>query len=186
MAQAFRRVRWPKLLFFALVLALVAARWFQERQELAGPPTPSPGAIYTVDRVIDGDTLRLSNGARVRLIGIGTPETKKPDHPIEPWGAEATRFTEKFVADAGGRVRLEFDKERVDQYGRLLAYVYAGDRFLNEELVRAGLANVGGFRFRQSVRRKLRKAEEAARTERRGMWSESRDASSGVSPARVH
>ena len=88
------------------------------------PPESLSEGNYKVERVVDGDTLLLENDARVRLIGVDAPESVKPDHPVEPFGPEASAFTKKWVGKAGNTVRLQFDKERVDQYGRFLAYVW--------------------------------------------------------------
>ena len=62
-----------------VVLVLLLQRWY------AQPETLAPG-VYQVDRVVDGDTLVLANQHRVRLIGADTPETVRPNHPVEPWG----------------------------------------------------------------------------------------------------
>jgi micrococcal nuclease len=107
--------------------------------------TISPGAVEAnaeVDFVIDGDTIDvLIDGTeeRVRLIGIDTPETKKPNTPIECFGPEATSFTTSLLP-VGTPVRLERDIVNRDHFGRLLAYVYrAGDGiFVNYEVLRQG------------------------------------------------
>jgi micrococcal nuclease len=92
--------------------------------------------------VSDGDTVRvrLDSGRveRVRYIGVDTPETVKPDAPGECYAERARDFNERLVGDRD--VRLELDVEERDRYGRLLAYVYAGDVFVNRELVRRGVA----------------------------------------------
>ena len=108
----------------------------------------SSGALTanaTLVGVVDGDTIDVTvDGAeeRVRLIGIDTPETKKPDSPVECFGPEAAAFTESLLPD-GTRLHLERDVEARDQYGRLLAYVFVADSglFVNLEIVRHGLAN---------------------------------------------
>jgi len=149
----------------------VLFRWWQSRREPAPPEALTEGT-YAVGRVVDGDTLVLANGARVRLIGADTPETVKPDHPVEPFGAEATEFTERFVAEAGGQVRLQFDRERLDDYGRFLAYVFDGERMLNEELIREGLATAKThFRYAASMKTRFRRAEDEAKRAGRGIWS---------------
>jgi micrococcal nuclease len=94
--------------------------------------------------VVDGDTVDLAFGdddERVRLIGIDTPETKRPDAPVECYGPEATAFTERLLP-AGTAVRVERDVENRDAYGRLLGYVYRAEDgiFVNYELVRQGYA----------------------------------------------
>ena len=102
----------------------------------------SPNA--TVVYVTDGDTIGVEvDGVeeRVRLIGIDTPETKKPDTPVQCFGPEATAFTESLLP-VGTPVYLERDVEARDPYGRLLAYVYlAGDgTFVNLQIVAEGYA----------------------------------------------
>jgi micrococcal nuclease len=92
-----------------------------------------------VSFVIDGDTLLLDDGSRVRLIGVDTPETHDRTRRPELWGAEADAFTRAIVERGGGRVRLQFDDERLDKYQRYLAYVWIDGKLLNEELIRAGL-----------------------------------------------
>lgn len=160
--------------WIAIALVLVI-QWF-----LVPPPAPpSPGpetlaeGIHAVRRVVDGDTLLLESGARVRLEGIDTPETVREDYPVEPWGPEASQFTKQFIRQAGGRVRLTFGTERLDDYGRFLAFVWHEDRLLNEELVRAGLAEARlQWRYSTAMKRRLRLAQEEAQRERRGIWSD--------------
>ncbi len=175
MSRRFRRRRTRPAIFFLLLFALVAVRLWQT-QRLPRPPEALVEGDYRVERVIDGDTLLLANHARVRLQGIDTPETVKPDHPVEAWGPEATAFTREFVA--GGTVRLQFGLERKDEYGRFLAFVWVGDRMLNEELVRAGLATAElGFRYRPAMKRRMAAAEDEAKAAKRGMWSTKRNES---------
>jgi len=151
-----------------LLIALLLRYFFPQGEP--GPPDALAEGPYPVERVIDGDTLLLPNGVRIRLIGADTPETVKPNHPVEPWGPEATAFTREFLA--GHQVRLQFDRERKDQYGRFLAYVWVDERMLNEELIRAGLARAKtGFPYSASMKTRFRRAEEEARAERRNIWS---------------
>ena len=154
-----------------LVLLLALATWrFWPLQGRLPPPEALAERTYPVQRVVDGDTLLLTNGARIRLIGVDTPETFDPNRPEERWGPEATAFTEEFVS--GGEVRLQLDREQKDKYDRFLAYVWVGDRMLNEELIRAGLSPARtGFRYSESMKRRFRRAEKEARRARRGLWS---------------
>ena len=80
---------------------------------------------FKCTRVVDGDTIILSTKERVRLIGVDTPETKHPNKPVEQYGKEASAFTTRIVE--GKKVTLEYDQEKRDKYGRLLAYVYLED-----------------------------------------------------------
>jgi micrococcal nuclease len=137
----------------------------------AGPELLEEG-IHEVRRVVDGDTLLLASGARVRLQGIDTPETVAEDRPVEAWGPEASRFTKDFVHDAEGKVRLSFSLERKDRHDRFLAFVWNGDVMLNEELVRAGLAHARlDYRYSAPMKRRLAAAQDEARSAGRGIWS---------------
>ena len=151
----------------AVVLLALVWRYYNAPP---GPPEVLAEGLYEVQRVVDGDTLLLANHARVRLIGADTPETVKPNHPVEPWGPEASEFSRQFVA--GRQVRLELDRERLDKYGRFLAYVWVGDRMLNEELIRAGLARAElQYHYSASMKTRFRRAEADAKSAGRGIWS---------------
>jgi micrococcal nuclease len=159
------------------VVALVGFRIWQ----LSADRTP--GQLdqdhHQVESVIDGDTLALADGTRVRLIGVDAPETRfspRSDGKDQPLARDALAFAEQAVE--GRRVRLQFDKERSDQYGRLLAYVWYVDReggeelLLNEELIRAGLADVLlRYPYSESMKRRFRAAQAEAKNSKRGMWS---------------
>ncbi len=165
------RLRRAPAWVIAIVLLLVLLRWWQDSQQQQSPQTLAEGT-YRVQRVIDGDTLLLANGARIRLIGADTPETVRPNHPVEPFGPEASELTERLIAENGDRVRLEFDRQRTDRYGRFLAYVWLGDRLLNEELIRQGLATAETqYSYAADMKRRFRKAQEEAQAARRGIWS---------------
>lgn len=105
---------------------------------------PVADGSAVVDRVVDGDTVVVLVGSAeetIRLIGIDTPETVKPDAPVECYGNEASALTAELLP-VGTAVRLERDVEPRDGYGRLLAYVYrASDGlFVNLHLVEVGAA----------------------------------------------
>jgi len=168
--QAFYRRRRALLLCLALAV-LIAARYWLHRAGDFAPENLREGP-YLVERVVDGDTLLLANGARIRLQGIDTPESVKPGHAVEPFALEACEFTRRFIAEGKGEVRLQFDRERVDKYGRFLGYVWVGERMLNEELVRAGLATAEtGFRYSAAMKTRFRRAEDEAQAAGRGIWS---------------
>lgn len=178
MGRAFRR-RWsqsPQSYVLLLIVLLVVWRAWQSMP----PPSLAPGTlaegVHPIRQVIDGDTLLLDHDVRVRLIGVDTPETVKPDFPVEPWGPEASDFAKRFLA--AREARFAFDRERVDRYGRVLAYVYATDpatgqeRLLNEELLRAGLGRaLLKFPYSEQMKKRFRRAEQEAREARRGIWS---------------
>jgi micrococcal nuclease len=166
---SFRFRRRPRSAVWLIVVIVLLVAIRLQREAVHVPPVEQAGTAH-VQRVVDGDTLLLTGGERVRLIGVDTPESVKPETPAEPFGREASEFT-KSVAE-NRDVRLEFDRERVDQYGRTLAYVYVDDLFLNEELVRQGFSRAETrFPFRTDMQRRFLVAEEEARAARRGIWS---------------
>ncbi len=161
--------RYRKVILVIVALVVVALRLLDQSTDTA-PSEQAGEGPYRVQRVIDGDTLLLEDRTRVRLIGVNTPEMKTDDGVPQPWAVEATEFTESFVK--GKRVHLQFDRERLDQFERTLAYVRVGDLMLNEELVRAGLARVPGhYRYSASARRRFEQLLDEARAAGRGIWS---------------
>jgi micrococcal nuclease len=139
-------VKWLKVLLLSFALALIPTL---VTSSLASD-------LFTIKRVIDGDTLLLRNGERVRLIGVDTPEVHESDklqrdaertqtdiETIRRLGRESSAFVKKMVR--GKRVRLEYDQANAaighrDRYDRILAYVYLQQdgTFLNAEIVRQG------------------------------------------------
>lgn len=135
-----------------------------------------------VRRVIDGDTLRLENGEKLRLIGIDTPEmhesnklyrdaqrSKQDISTIQELGRRAYEFTKNLVE--GKRVSLEFDIEKRDKYERLLAYVYLKDgTFVNAEIVKEGYASLMNIAPNVKYADLFLKLYRQARENRRGLW----------------
>lgn len=177
MRDRLRRNRWPQFLTSATVVVLFLLGWWLETRFLApsGWQRPlgelSPGE-YDVERVVDGDTIILKvSQLRVRLQGVDTPETVKPNAPVEAWGRAAAAYTTSFLDDADWRVRIEIDGEPVDRYGRHLGFLWHDGRLLNEELVNEGLARAKTtFDFSQPMKDRLRAAQAAAQAARRGLW----------------
>jgi len=122
-------------------------------------------------RVVDGDTIKLAGGEKVRYIGVDTPETKHPYKPVQFFGHEASQFNRNLVG--GERVTLEYDAGRRDRYNRLLAYVYVGDMFVNAELVAQGYAQTATYapnvRYQELFLYLQKQAREAAK----GLWGRS-------------
>lgn len=170
-----RRRRFPdsrSVIFLLIILILIVYRGLRSANHNAGRGPSTEEGVWTVERVVDGDTLRLTNGETVRLIGVDAPESVKPHSPVEPYGPEAAEYLATLVHQAGNRVRLEFDGPRRDKYGRLLAYVWAGDKLLNEEIIRAGYGRAETqYSYSQFMKQRFVLAEAEARLARRGIWS---------------
>lgn len=126
----------------SVVLLLVATIVLLRPWEQIGTPRSEPESTHAfVVRAVDGDTIEARIGGEledVRYIGVDTPETVKPGTPVQCFGHRASNYNHHLVEHR--RVRLVFGVERRDIYGRLLAYVYIGHRFVNAELARRGYA----------------------------------------------
>jgi micrococcal nuclease len=130
-------------------------------------------ATVQVVRIIRGDTIEVccvfGDRVKVRYIGVDTPETHHPMRGVEPYGMEAAEANRKLVD--GKTVRLEFDVQQFDKYGRTLAYVYLEDgTFVNAWLVEHGYAMVmtvpPNVKYQDLFLRLQREAREAGR----GLW----------------
>ena len=127
--------------------------------------------LFSVRRVYDGDTIQLENGMHVRYIGINAPEIAHQDKPGEPFGPEALAFNEKIVLSKP--VRIQGDQEASDQYNRRLAYIFLQDgTFVNQEIVRNGLAHVLYKSPNITYDAALLKSQQEAMKAGKGMWGE--------------
>lgn len=141
----------------------------------------SPGTVgtataadeYRVNWVVDGDTIELAGGKRVRYLGIDTPEVRKRiggrwQYLPEPFATEAKKLNDDLVRNKN--VKLEFDIVKEDKYGRWLAYVYVDGKMVNEELLRRGYAYT--YHIPPNVRHvdRLIGAQNEARDNKRGLW----------------
>ncbi|GEM_PF-4318837 len=125
---------------------------------------------FQVSRVIDGDTLKLSDGEVVRFIGIDAPEVVGPKEPVQCFGEEVNMKTKEMLE--GKTVTLVKDISNKDQYGRLLRYVYLEDVFVNDYLVRQGFARVDNFPPDEKFRDQFKSAQNEAKENKRGFWAD--------------
>jgi len=121
-----------------------------------------------VTKVIDGDTIEIEGGQRIRYIGIDTPETVDPRKPVQCFGKEASDQNKKLVE--GKEVKLEKDVSETDKYGRLLRYVYVGDIFVNDYLVRQGYAHASSYPPDIKYQDQFTKAQNEASANSKGLW----------------
>lgn len=121
-----------------------------------------------VTRVIDGDTIEIEGGQKVRYIGIDAPETVNPTKLAECFGQESTNSNKKLTE--GKKVSLEKDISETDKYGRLLRYVFVDGVLVNEYMVRNGYANSSPYPPDVKYQQQLNGAEIEARENTRGLW----------------
>lgn len=167
--------RAPALISILLSLALLAGCGARLVTDSSPEKTEAAEAgQYTVTRVTDGDTVEVRpeiDGVNdVRFIGVDTPEKYGPEGP-QPLADEAAAFTERILEESGNRVTLRFDAEKVDRYGRALAYVYLRDGGMhNRLLLEKGYAQVATFPPNVRHLAEFRRAQSEARKAGRGIW----------------
>ncbi|MCP5162624.1 MAG: thermonuclease family protein [Hahellaceae bacterium] len=156
--------------FYGLAITLFVLL-FDARLVLAGVCSPSlSGETVHVKKVFDGDTVLLEDGRKVRLIGVNTPETGKKGVASEPLADEAMREARRFVS-ASRSVRILFETERADRYGRSLAHlVNESGESLEKRLIDRGLGFSVTFPPNLAFRECLQRAEDSARRSRVGIW----------------
>jgi micrococcal nuclease len=133
----------------------------------SGASTLPPGDDAVVDHIVDGDTLRTTSDERVRLLNIDTPEVDGR----ECWSGEATDVLESMIPP-GTEIRLAYDVERLDRYGRTLAHVYrrADGLWVNLAMVEAGAARPYVLQPNDTLYAPIEAAASAARAAGDGLW----------------
>jgi micrococcal nuclease len=159
------------LLLLAVSLVALAVAWSSRR---GGDAAPAGDRIGRVVRVVDGDTITVALAGRterVRYIGIDTPESVKPDTPVQCYAHKAAAQNARLVARE--RVRLMFDVEPRDRFGRLLAYVYRvrDGLFIGAALARDGFARTLTIPPNVRFAERFRALAAQARRAGRGLWS---------------
>ncbi|RKS21443.1 MULTISPECIES: thermonuclease family protein [Pseudomonas] len=150
----------------------VSAIWLSAAQAFC----PAPGALTSVavQRVVDGDTLRLVDGRSVRMIGLNTPELGKKGRSDEPFAVAARKRLEALVAASDGRVGLLPGKESQDHYGRTLAHVYSADgNNLEAQMLAEGLGFLVAVPPNVDLVDCQQAAERSARQAGLGVWRQS-------------
>lgn len=138
--------------------------------------------LFKVRRVIDGDTIEIEDGRKVRYIGIDTPESTTI---LECFGKEANAKNSELVL--GQEVRLEKDISETDKYGRLLRYVYVNNIFINELLIEEGYANFSSYPPDIKYQNIFLESEREAMENGRGLWGStcSNEQKTGEDPCRI-
>ncbi len=170
---------WPIRVMLIGVLACLAApscTTHPAASTTALPGGTGRGEAAAVTHVVDGDTvdLRFGDGTveRARLLGIDTPETVKPNTPVQCFGPEASARTKALLSE-GTRVLVQRDTEARDRYGRLLVYLWraADGLFVNADLVTGGFARILSIEPNTAHRADLAADAGAATKSGTGLWS---------------
>lgn len=132
--------------------------------------TPSEKQKVKVVRVIDGDTIEIEGKIKVRYIGVNTPELHDPKKPVECFGQAASDENKKLVE--GKEIYIQKDISETDKFKRLLRYVWVGNIFVNDYLVRQGFAQVSTFPPDVKYQQQFIEAQTEARETKRGLWSQ--------------
>jgi endonuclease YncB( thermonuclease family) len=128
-----------------------------------------------VRRVVDGDTVELSNGQKIRMLNIDTPETVKANTAVKCYGPEASAFTKKLLSDK--MVQLVVDREANDQYGRGLRFIFLDgvdtsniENSVNADVVKNGFGKMVSYKPNTTYARDFQKWEDEARSKKLGVW----------------
>jgi micrococcal nuclease len=168
---------------FSFVVAAIGSKGENEAKQIPSPtpevksetvvvsPTQSLNPNFSLAKVsvvIDGDTIEIEGGQRVRLIGIDTPETVDPNRPAGCFGKEASDFTKSQLLST--EVKLEKDVSETDRFGRLLRYIWLNDSLFNEVLVKEGFAQSSTYPPDVKYQARLSAAQVEARSAGKGLW----------------
>ncbi|EDO1218683.1 thermonuclease family protein [Listeria monocytogenes] len=141
-----------------------------------GEKAPENAIPVELDHVVDGDTISVkfegeTKAKTVRLLLIDTPESVKPNTPVQPYAKEASNYMKELVTNSN--LTLEYDSGgATDKYGRVLAYVYADGKNVNEEMLKEGFARVA-YVYEPNTRylSEFKQAEAAAKEKKKNIWS---------------
>ena len=166
------------LLLLALLLYVLLSGDGEEPPDGPAPgrdDAPAKAVTAPVVDIVDGDTIEVELDGEVedvRYIGVDTPESVAPDQPVECFGPDASELNARLVE--GETVRLTFDDELRDDYGRLLAYVHVVHHgpFVNAELLRRGHARTLTIAPNDRFADLFDRLEQAAANAGRGLWGE--------------
>ena len=150
----------------------MSAIWLSTAHALC--PAPASLPVAQVQRVVDGDTLRLTDGRSVRMIGLNAPETGKKGQSAQPFADAATRRLQALVDESEGQVSLRVGEQPADRYGRTLANVYGRNGAnLEAQLISEGLGYLVAISPNVALVDCQQAAEKAARQAGLGLWRQS-------------
>ena len=168
------RRRAIKVLSSVIVLVILNFVYPYIQQKMAKSDTPIPPGSYLVREAYDGDTIGVDMAGKiekVRLIGVDTPETHKPNTPVQCYGPEASAFTKTHILGTAVRLEADYTNDNRDRYNRLLRYLYTSDGTLwNQKLIQEGYGFAyTSFPFTKKV--EFLSAQFNAAHEKKGLWT---------------
>lgn len=168
-----RSIKGAITLLVFLLLSFFAERLISQLEPLLPTTSPTVTSIsrdtVTVSRVLDGDTIELNTGQKIRYIGVDAPELHQIDKRSTCFGNEALEANKNLVE--GKIVTLEKDQSETDQYGRLLRYVYVENVMIGQKLISEGFARAKDYPPDSRYKTLLKNAEDQAKLNRKGLWS---------------
>jgi len=174
-----RRFLAPAFLFLLFLAGWTACTEYAARQPEATTATSS-GDVETITRVVDGDTFSTDQSGTIRIIGVDTPETVKPNAPVDCFGPQASAYAKRrlrkgltvtLVAEQRGGQPDGRKSAQTDRYGRRLAYVYLTDgTFWNLDLVANGYARARQYKPNDDHAAEFEAAQAKAKAAGKGLW----------------
>ena len=159
----------------ALVVLLIGTFFVAENQQITEPAKDTQRIAIELERVVDGDTIIMKeNGERkrMRLLLIDTPESNtNKTGKTQPFGKEAKEFLTDYLKGKELSIVYDENHEKVDQYDRTLAYLYANDQLVEEVLLKEGLARLGYYNEKELYFNELKKSESEAKKAKKHIWS---------------
>lgn len=163
-----RRKKWLMTAAIAATFLFILNSYNLQESKIVNNHVWQGNKTVKVLRVIDGDTIELSDGRRIRYIGMDTPELAHKGNLEECFGREAAEANKNLVE--GREVKLKKDVSETDKYNRLLRYVYVDDIFVNEYLVENGFAKALYIKPDTKFYNQFKELEANAKENNRGMW----------------
>ncbi len=161
---------------FVFALVILFFRASTPAQEVRVSPADNPNYFYAVDRVVDGDTVKIELHGRaetVRLIGLDTPETVDPRRPVECFGMEASNKAEDILTGRKVKIETDLSQGERDKYGRLLAYIFLPDgRLFNKMMIEEGYGHEYTYHTPYKYQAEFKNTEARARKLKAGLWAE--------------
>lgn len=171
-----RIIRFGIVFIFVLATLFFGGNAVQKTTPKKNTPRIEAGALYLVDRVIDGDTIVSDiNGEleTIRLIGLDTPEIVDPRKIVQCFGKEASDKAKEILT--GQKVRIETDPSQGarDKYGRLLAYIFLPNgTFFNKMMIEEGYGHEYTYRLPYKYQNEFKAAQVRARKDKTGLWAD--------------